>query len=76
MDKSTRRTRFESVAGRRVQNILDSLDILGNCANRNNYEYTEEDVKKMFSAIKEKLKLTENKYIGEVSKKSSNKFKF
>ena len=55
----TKRQRFEEVAGRRVQFILSKLDQLGKCSNRNNYEYSEEDVRKMFGAVKEALKITE-----------------
>ena len=72
----SRRERFEEVAGRRVQFILSKLDQLGKCSNRNNYEYSEEDVRKMFSAIKDALKITEIKYQDELNKQKKKKFQF
>ena len=51
MEKSLKRQRFEKVASNRVQKILDFLNLLQNCSNRNNYEYTEDDVEHMFSEI-------------------------
>lgn len=74
--KSIRRERFENVASRRVQKVMDFLDSLANCANRTNYEYTDEDVRKMFSALKEKLKLTESAFGNALNKTEKNKFKF
>lgn len=74
--KTKRRERFENVAGKRVQAILIKLDLLSNCSNKHNYEYEEDDVKKMFSAIREKLRQGENKFVMELNKKSRGKFKF
>lgn len=75
-EKSLRRTRFENVAGRRTQKILESLDILSNCSNKSNYEYTEEDVRKMFNAIKDRVKTTEASFNTVINKATKNKFKF
>lgn len=41
MGNITKRERFENVASNRVQRILDTLQLLQNCSNKNNYEYTE-----------------------------------
>ncbi|MEO0010165.1 MAG: hypothetical protein ABIK22_01690 [candidate division WOR-3 bacterium] len=51
----TKEQRFKRVASRRTQKVLEALRILGNCANRAEYEYTEEDVRKIFSAIEKQL---------------------
>ena len=75
-NKSLRRERFENVAAKRTQKILDLLDILGNCANRSNYEYTDEDVRKMLSAIKEKTKSIEAIFGSNISREEKNKFTF
>lgn len=74
--KSIRRERFENVASRRVQKVMDFLDSLANCANRTNYEYSDDDVKKMFSALREKLKMTESAFGNALNKTEKNKFKF
>ncbi|MDZ7694752.1 MAG: hypothetical protein U5K69_27145 [Balneolaceae bacterium] len=54
MAKTENRERFEKVAGKRVQFILEKLDLLGNCANQSNYDYSEEDVKKCSVQLEKK----------------------
>ena len=41
--------RFKRVAESRTNRIIDQIRLLGNCANRSNYEYSEEDIKKIFA---------------------------
>lgn len=74
--KSLRRERFENVAARRTQKILDTLDILGNCSNKSNYEYTNEDTKKMFNAIENKLKAIKSLFESNQVEKEKIKFRF
>ena len=74
--KSIRRERFENVAARRTQKILEFLDSLANCSNRNNYEYNENDVKKIFSAIRDKVKTTEAAFDKELNRSEKNRFSF
>ena len=54
--------RFKRVAESRTNRIIDQIRLLGNCANRSNYEYSEEDIKKIFAAIEAELKDTKQKY--------------
>ena len=53
--------RFKRVAENRTNKIIDQIRLLGNCANKSNYEYSDEDVKKIFSAIDSELKITKLK---------------
>jgi hypothetical protein len=76
MEKTLRRKRFENVAGRRVQAIIEKIANLGNCSNRNNYDFNEQDIKKMFNAVRTALKNSENRFMSELNKKGSNKFNF
>jgi hypothetical protein len=76
MKKNARRERFETVAARRVQKIIDFLDSLSNCANRANYEYTDDDIKKMFKAINDQLSITKSAFDQQISKEGKNSFKF
>jgi len=55
MSGETKADRFKRVATRRTLKVLEALRILGNCSNRSEYEYTEEDVRKIFSAIEKQL---------------------
>lgn len=69
MKKETKRERFVRLAEARTNKILDMLKLLGNCSNNSNYEYTEEDVKKIFSAIEREVRNAKAKFNGsELSK--------
>ena len=57
-----KRERFKRVATRRTNAVLKRLQVLGNCANKSAYEYTEEEVNKIFSEIERELKLTRMKF--------------
>ena len=76
MGNTTKRQRFENVASNRVQSILDTLQLLQNCSNKNNYEYTEKDVDKMFSEISSAVKDAKQAYIKELNKGNKSGFKF
>lgn len=69
MEKSQKRQRFE-------QKVLDFLSLLQNCANRNNYEYTEEDVEHMFSEIQKAVKDARSAYVNELNKTTKTGFSF
>jgi hypothetical protein len=73
---SIRAERFRRVAAPRVQRVLDSLDNLSKCSNRNNYEYTEGEVEKMLRAIKAKLKNIEHKFGDKSITARDNNFTF
>lgn len=53
-----KRDRFVRIAERRVNKIIDNFDLLGKCSNRRNYEYSEEEVRKIFREIERKVKET------------------
>lgn len=61
--------RFKRVAENRTNRIIEQIRLLGNCANRSNYEYSEEDIKKIFTAIEAELKETKQKYQTKVNTK-------
>ncbi|HMJ69645.1 MAG TPA: hypothetical protein VK508_12145 [Cyclobacteriaceae bacterium] len=74
-NQTLKRERFLSVGGRRVHKVLESLDKLSKCSNRNNYEYSDEDVIKMMKAIKEKVKILEAAYTSN-TKSATISFQF
>lgn len=59
-----RKERFENLAVNRTRTILKTLNNLGNCSNRNNYDYSDEQVKAIFDAIIEKVAETQKKFTG------------
>jgi hypothetical protein len=54
--KESRSQRFKRIAARRTNDIIQRIHILGNCSNRSSYDYTEEDVIKIFNTITKELK--------------------
>ncbi len=64
MDKqqNNKRERFRRLATQRTNSVLKRLKVLGNCANRSAYEYTEEDINKIFFEIERKVKEVKSKF--------------
>ena len=62
--QETRHERFKRIAAKRTNEILEKIRILGNCSNKSSYEYTKEEVNKIFSEIEKQLKLTKAKFLG------------
>ena len=73
---SERRKRFEKVAENRVDKILECLRLLGNCSNKNNYEFTKQDVDFMFEEIRRALKEAQSRFEKEIKSNEQKKFKF
>ncbi len=51
-----RRERFLRITEPRVNKVLSSLENLGKCSNPRNYEYTDEEVRKIFREIERTVK--------------------
>lgn len=58
----SRSERFKRIATRRTNNILHHTRLLGNLSNKSTYEYSEEEVNKIFSAIDSLLKVAKIKF--------------
>jgi len=56
------RDRFKRLATQRTNIVLKRLKVLSNCANRQIYEYDEQDVEKIFSEIERKVKEAKAKF--------------
>jgi len=68
-----KRDRFVRIVERRVNILLDGFDSLGKCANRRNYEYSDDDVKKIFGQLE--IKIKEIKHLFKNSNQKKNRFK-
>lgn len=73
---SIKRDRFKSVAGRRVQKVLDDLESLSKCSNMSIYEYSEPDVRKMLKAINDKVSLLKLSFEATNNKSNKQTFEF
>lgn len=58
----TKRERFKRLASLRTNKILNYLKVLGNCSNRQIYEYTKEDINKIFNEIERKVKEIKSRF--------------
>ena len=57
-----RREKFIRLATLRTSATLDKLRLIGNLSNKSNYDYSEEDIKKIFSALEEQLRIIKHKF--------------
>lgn len=64
----TKKERFKRIAEKRTNVIIDTVRLLGNCSNKNNYDYSEEQIKQIFSAIESELKSAKMKFEKKESK--------
>ncbi len=61
MDGTTRvlrekdRAKFVDLANKRVSKALNDIRLIGNLANRSNYDYTNEDVTKILRALSDEV---------------------
>ncbi len=52
---SAKRQNFVRLAEARVSRALDSIRVIGNLSNRSNYEYDDQDVKKIIKTLQDEL---------------------
>lgn len=58
----TKREKFVRLVEARTNKIIDMMRLLGNCANKANYDYTDADVQKIFTTLEKELKLAKMKF--------------
>jgi len=66
---------FKRLAQSRVTNVIRTLRILGNLSNTSNYVYTEDQVGKIFAALREELDLVERKFEAGARRAKEQPFK-
>ena len=69
--QETKREKFVRLAEARTNKIIDMLQLLGNCSNSSTYDYTKQDVDKIFATIESEVRETNKKFKKIESKKSS-----
>ena len=72
--QETKRDKFVRLAEARTNKIIDMIQLLGNCSNQSQYEYTQKDVTKIFNAIQAELDAAKKRFNKQESQKGS-KFK-
>jgi len=69
MGNENKKERFKRVAERRTNDILEKIRVLGNCANRGSYDFSDDDVNKIFAEIDKQLKLVKLKFLADKREK-------
>lgn len=62
MENMTKKERFIKVAEARTDKIISMIRLLGNCSNKNNYEFTDSQVNQIFEAISSELRSAKEKF--------------
>lgn len=73
--KEEKMMKFERIAEKRVSDVLKKMQLIGNLANKNNYEYTDKHVKQIIDSLENELKVLKNKF-AEGSTEKNTEFKF
>lgn len=62
MTGESKQERFKRLAKLRGDRVLRDIQLLGNLSNKNNYGYTDQDVRKLFSALEEELRISKARF--------------
>ncbi len=72
-EQETKREKFVRLAEARTNKIIDMLHLLGNCSNLSAYEYTQQDVDKIFYAIEYEVREAKKKF-GKTEARKGSRF--
>lgn len=67
----TKRERFVRIAESRTNKAIDMIRLIGNCANKSTYDYTEKDVNKIFDTLKRELNIAREQF-NNINKKNND----
>ncbi len=62
MKNETRHEKFKRLAEARTNKVLDMVDLIGNLSNKSSYDYSDEDVIAIFSAIEKAVAESKKKF--------------
>lgn len=74
MSDNNRRTKFVELAEKRVNRALKDIKLIGNLSNKSNYSYTDQDVAKIYRALKKSIEEMKHRFDAEESD-AGNTFK-
>ena len=73
--KETKGERFVRVAEARTNRAIDVIVKIGNMSKRDYYEYTEDQIEKMFAAIEEEANRQKRRLLDKISGNDNDVFK-
>ncbi len=62
--RESKRDRFARVAVNRTNKAAEMIRLIGNCSNLANYDYTDDEVKQIFTFLDKQLKSARNRFSG------------
>ncbi len=68
------REKFVRLANKRIPNALKAIQLVGNLSNKSNYDYTEEDVRKILKALQDEVNACRKRF--EMASKSRGNAQF
>jgi asparagine synthetase A len=68
------RLKFVTLANKRVSRALKAIHLIGNLSNRSNYDYTEDDVAKIFKALQDETTACRKRFDLAVKKQANIQF--
>jgi hypothetical protein len=66
-----KREKFIELAEKRVTKTIKDFRLIGNLSNRNNYEYTDQDIQQIVAALDGEVRLLKSKFISEDPRRST-----
>jgi len=61
-ESESKNLRFKRVGAARTNEVMERLRILGNCSNRGVYEYSEEEIGKIFTEIEKAVREAKSRF--------------
>jgi hypothetical protein len=71
----SKRQKFERIAERRMNAALKVIRLLGNLADRRNYDYSESHVQQILGAVEQEVRVLKSRFRSDGAE-SSKRFKF
>ena len=62
MAREKDREKFVELAEKRVSKALKDIKLIGNLSNKSNYNYSDQDVKKIYSTLKKSLEEMKSRF--------------
>ena len=57
-----KREKFKSLAEKRVNNALKNIQLIGNLSNTGNYDYSHDDVVRIFKSLRKEIQVAESRF--------------
>jgi hypothetical protein len=67
-----KRRKFVNIAEKRVNRLIKDVRLVGNLSNRSNYQFTDDDVRKIFTAVEAEIRSARRRFESVGSTDTSN----